>query len=274
MGPRWVQFNRWADAKMPTRLKILLAVAALSACADDVSFPEKPPRKRDHLRHVSPKPVDRVNLIRLAAPGARDCGTAQDKTTADAVYRCSSAELARRRPFYCRFEPAAAVTDRSPTANGVVWGIPAAFVGKEGQLFRAEVDDQGRPTARQVPLNGVTLYIGSGMTKPVLKQRAAEQPRGGDLNGLVLIETVVGADGIVKKAAITRKVASEPVNAAAMRLVTDEQFEPARFFGTPVAAYWTFTVEIRADRIQLASALPNSTQQLSPPGAGPAAELP
>ena len=83
--------------------------------------------------------------------------------------------------------------------------------------------------------------VGWNINPPVAIRRVRPAVRG--VNGIVIIETIIDANGIVCDAAVLKGINPE-VDAAALAAVKQWRFEPARANGRAVAVYFDVSVKL------------------------------
>ncbi|HVE71641.1 MAG TPA: energy transducer TonB [Thermoanaerobaculia bacterium] len=89
------------------------------------------------------------------------------------------------------------------------------------------------------------LGVGHDVTPPILIERVEPRwPRDRE-RGVIIVETVLTADGRVCAARIAKSAMSEVVSAAALDAVRQWGFTPAKLGGEPRAAFYAVAVEVR-----------------------------
>lgn len=135
-----------------------------------------------------------------------------------------------------------------PTADGLVWAVPAAFVGRGSSIAIAERRGDRTPVLTDL-LRLQPLHVGSGMTRPIPAAGPVPLPSGDDASGIIIVRATVGRDGRARDASLMKPLSWETANRAALDLVAGSPFEPARLFGVPVDVLAHLT--LRADRGEL-----------------------
>jgi TonB family protein len=255
--------RRSAGSLVPelTMKSILCLVLLLAACGGDEEapvFPNDPPRRH---RFADSMP-SAWQLARLAEAGARNCGVAVDRSSADHVYACAADSLARRRPFFCRFEPPPPAVvddvgrstgsfDASPARTGGIWAGPAAFVGTSTGVVRELYQIQPGTFALGTPVLDPNAtppprLLGVGMTvpEPIARPTVAVPAT---IAGVVLVEVIIDAEGNVARSRVIKPLPLQ-VDKRAEELVRRMKFHPSRFFGVPVAVISNVTVEVRGGK--------------------------
>ncbi len=100
-------------------------------------------------------------------------------------------------------------------------------------------------------LTGQPIYAVEGeVVKPALLESAAPQypeaARDAGTEGLVVVKTVIGADGSIRDAWVDESL-TEELDAAALEAIRAWRFEPATLGGEAVPVYYTLTVNFQLD---------------------------
>ena len=232
---------------MKVAVCLALLLAACSGGEEEPAFPRYPPSW--HRAHPS-LPSAR-QLAALAEAGARDCGAAVDRSSADRVYTCAAASLARRRPFFCRYEPPppSGSFDASPARVGGVWASPAAFIGTSRGIVYAVRQTGAETFALGTPVlvpDGTSppQLLGAGMTvpKPMAAAAATLPPGSAGIAGLVIMEVIIDAEGNVVQSHVIKSLPMD-IDKRADALVRRTKFRPSRFFGVPIAVIYNVSVD-------------------------------
>jgi hypothetical protein len=195
-------------------------------------------------------------LATLAGPGAINCGFATETASAEQVYRCATAALAAHRPFYCMYRlPPVRIEGYPPLPPA--WPWPAGYVGRaDGVVF--EVREGRRGTLVRGPdvlVRGTAASprrLGLGMTVPVVvsSPTAALDGAAPSIDGIVIVEAAIGADGSVTDARVLKPLPLG-ISEIAERLIRQSTFEPTRLFGVPIPVLYNVVVDSRAGRLSV-----------------------
>jgi len=118
-------------------------------------------------------------------------------------------------------------------------GIRAAAPSQPGPWLT--VDPQAESA-----LDGALVYH-QGPAPPKLLHRAAVHVPAGPAplpRGVVIVETVISREGRVVKARVLKAPTVEGLPGAVVESLRKWRFEPARLAATPVAVYYTVTLEL------------------------------
>jgi protein TonB len=124
--------------------------------------------------------------------------------------------------------------------NGVVGGIPNGVVGSVGVVPDVPIPTPPPAVTRPLPVGGrikkPTKVRHVPPVYPVIAQQA-------HVEGIVIIEAVIGVDGRVKEARVLR---SKPLlDQSALDAVRQWEFTPTTLNGVPVPVIMTVTVDFR-----------------------------
>jgi len=136
------------------------------------------------------------------------------------------------------------IEPESPTTGSVIGepggpekGIPGGLVGSPGLMPAVPVPPQPPAVVRPLPIGGKIKEPAKIRHVPPIYPAIAQQAR---VEGIVIIEAIIGADGRVQQARVLR---STPLlDDAALAAVRQWMFTPTLLNGVPVPVIMTVTV--------------------------------
>ena len=106
--------------------------------------------------------------------------------------------------------------------------------------------DKADPGSAEAPLR-----VGGDVQAPVAIEKVeasyTEEARNAGINGIVILEVVIGSDGLVKKASVLKPLPFG-LNQAAIDAVTQWKFKPGTLNGKPVDVIFNLVVIFRLDK--------------------------
>jgi protein TonB len=137
-------------------------------------------------------------------------------------------------------EPEETTASAIDTPGGVPGGLPDGVVGGTGLLPTVPVPPPPPPPTQPLPVGGKIKEPAKLRHVPPIYPTIAQQAR---IEGMVIIEAIIGVDGRVKEARVLR---SRPfLDEAALDAVKQWTFTPTLLNGVPVPVKMTVTVNFQ-----------------------------
>lgn len=236
-----------------TPVAAVLIATVLGACgiSEDLHWPQRPPDLAGQYTATL------MSFMRKSAgERALNCGVADNQSSLTLVHACAEQCFPAGRPFYFAVEPWRRPRPYDGIGDGVHFSEPPApaaegyFSPRDGDLLSASIDRSGKITAGAVRFKNAPLRPFGLVRRPVLLSSNKSRLSKPYMNGIMIFECIVDADGTVSGMRVL-KALPPPAVELGEALVRAARYRAATLLGSPVAVIINVTVRAEAGTLEL-----------------------